>query len=94
MRLMAAGLCHTDLLPGELPPEFFPGPTVYGHEAAGVVKAVPGRHSRRRLVRRPHTGAGQHLHAGPLGSLHAGLPSRAQSASGPPAETEDPTFVE
>jgi aryl-alcohol dehydrogenase len=40
VRILSAGVCHTDLLARELPPEFFPGPTVYGHEGAGVVEAV------------------------------------------------------
>ena len=40
VRMVAAGMCHTDLLSRELPPEFFMGPTVYGHEGAGVVEAV------------------------------------------------------
>ena len=40
VRVVAAGMCHTDLLSRELPPEFFLGPTVYGHEGAGVVEAV------------------------------------------------------
>lgn len=39
----AAGMCHTDVLARELPPEFFPGPIVRGHEGAGTVTAVgPG----------------------------------------------------
>ena len=33
-------MCHTDLLFRELPPEFFTGPQVYGHEGSGVVEAV------------------------------------------------------
>lgn len=40
VRVVAAGMCHTDLLVRELPPEFFAGPHVYGHEGAGVVEAV------------------------------------------------------
>jgi aryl-alcohol dehydrogenase len=40
VRIVAAGMCHTDLLMRELPPEFFPGPQVYGHEGAGIVEAV------------------------------------------------------
>jgi aryl-alcohol dehydrogenase len=40
VRVVAAGMCHTDLLSRELPPEFFLGATVYGHEGAGVVEAV------------------------------------------------------
>jgi aryl-alcohol dehydrogenase len=40
VRMVATGMCHTDLLSRELPPEFFGGPTVYGHEGAGVVEAV------------------------------------------------------
>ncbi|MEZ5227897.1 MAG: hypothetical protein R2710_14845 [Acidimicrobiales bacterium] len=31
VRVVAAGMCHTDLLSRELPPEFFAGPAVYGH---------------------------------------------------------------
>jgi len=52
VRMVATGVCHTDLLSRELPPEYFPGPVVYGHEGAGVVervgsavtKVVPGDH--------------------------------------------------
>ena len=40
VRMVAAGMCHTDLLSRELPPEFFTGPQVYGHEGAGVVEAL------------------------------------------------------
>ena len=40
VRMAATGMCHTDLLSRELPPEFFAGPQVYGHEGAGVVEAV------------------------------------------------------
>jgi aryl-alcohol dehydrogenase len=40
VEIAAVGLCHTDLLMRELPPEFFPGPRVMGHEGAGVVTAV------------------------------------------------------
>jgi len=40
IRMVAAGVCHTDLLSREMPPEFFVGPQVYGHEGAGVVEAV------------------------------------------------------
>jgi aryl-alcohol dehydrogenase len=40
VRVVAAGMCHTDLLSRELPPEFFGGPQVYGHEGAGVVESV------------------------------------------------------
>ncbi|MEM9747062.1 MAG: NAD(P)-dependent alcohol dehydrogenase [Actinomycetota bacterium] len=40
VRMVATGMCHTDLLSRELPPEFFAGPQVYGHEGAGVVEAV------------------------------------------------------
>ncbi len=43
VHMTAAGMCHTDLLSRELPPEFFAGPRVYGHEGAGVITAVgPG----------------------------------------------------
>ena len=38
--MVGAGLCHTDLLSREWPPEMFPGPIVYGHEGAGIVEAV------------------------------------------------------
>lgn len=40
VRMVASGMCHTDLLSRELPPEFFTGPQVYGHEGSGVVEAV------------------------------------------------------
>jgi aryl-alcohol dehydrogenase len=40
VRVVAAGMCHTDLLSRELPPEFFGGAQVYGHEGAGIVEAV------------------------------------------------------
>ncbi|WP_040494247.1 NAD(P)-dependent alcohol dehydrogenase [Ilumatobacter nonamiensis] len=40
VRMVAAGMCHTDLLSRELPPEFFGGPQVYGHEGSGVVEEV------------------------------------------------------
>lgn len=40
VRMVAAGMCHTDLLMRDLPPEFFGGPQVYGHEGSGVVEAV------------------------------------------------------
>ena len=40
VRMVAAGMCHTDVLIRELPPEFFMGPQVYGHEGAGVVESV------------------------------------------------------
>ncbi|CAN5600392.1 NAD(P)-dependent alcohol dehydrogenase [soil metagenome] len=39
VRIVAAGLCHTDLsLRDQLPPEMFP--RVFGHEGAGVVEQV------------------------------------------------------
>ncbi len=40
VRLVATGMCHTDLLARELPPELFAGPVVLGHEGAGVVEEV------------------------------------------------------
>lgn len=40
VKIVAAGMCHTDLLSRELPPEFFGGPQVYGHEGAGIVEDV------------------------------------------------------
>ncbi len=39
VRMVASGMCHTDLLAREAA-EFFPGPQVYGHEGSGVVEAV------------------------------------------------------
>jgi aryl-alcohol dehydrogenase len=42
VRVVATGLCHTDLtVPTMLPPEMFPH--VFGHEGAGVVEAVGGQ---------------------------------------------------
>lgn len=38
--VVASGMCHTDLLSRDLPPEFFAGPRVYGHEGSGVVAAL------------------------------------------------------
>ena len=38
--MVATGMCHTDLLSRELPPMFFAGPQVYGHEGSGVVEAL------------------------------------------------------
>lgn len=40
VRMVATGVCHTDLLSRELPPELFVAPIVLGHEGAGVVEAV------------------------------------------------------
>lgn len=40
VRMVASGMCHTDLLSRELPPEFFAGPSVHGHEGSGVVEAI------------------------------------------------------
>lgn len=40
VRMVSSGMCHTDLLTRELPPEFFAGPQVYGHEGSGVVEAI------------------------------------------------------
>lgn len=40
VRMVAAGMCHTDLIPRDLPPEFFVGPEVRGHEGSGIVEAV------------------------------------------------------
>ncbi len=40
VKMVGAGLCHTDLLSREWPPEMFPGPIVYGHEGSGIVEAV------------------------------------------------------
>ncbi|WP_326915225.1 NAD(P)-dependent alcohol dehydrogenase [Sphingopyxis chilensis] len=40
VRIVGAGLCHTDLVVRHLPPEWAPLPAVLGHEGAGVVEAV------------------------------------------------------
>lgn len=40
VRMVGAGMCHTDLLSRDLPAKFFGGPAVYGHEGAGVVETV------------------------------------------------------
>jgi len=40
VRMEATGVCHTDLLAREVPPELFMAPIVYGHEGAGVVEQV------------------------------------------------------
>ncbi len=40
VKMVGAGLCHTDLLSREWPPEMFPGPIVYGHEGSGIVERV------------------------------------------------------
>ena len=47
VRIVAAGLCHTDLtLRGFLPAEMFPN--VFGHEGAGVVEEVGDDVERHR----------------------------------------------
>jgi len=40
VRLVSAGMCHTDLLSRELPEDRFRGVRVLGHEGAGVVEAI------------------------------------------------------
>ena len=47
VRIVAAGVCHTDALAlhGDLP---FPAPGVLGHEGAGVVEAVGDAVDKRR----------------------------------------------
>ena len=40
VRMVATGVCHTDLLSRDLPSELFVAPIVFGHEGAGVVEAV------------------------------------------------------
>ena len=40
VRMVSAGMCHTDVLSRALPPEYFQGPSVFGHEGAGVVERV------------------------------------------------------
>lgn len=40
VRMVASGMCHTDLLARELPADAFAGPAVYGHEGAGVIEAL------------------------------------------------------
>ena len=51
VKMVGAGLCHTDLLSREWPPEMFPGPIVYGHEGSGIVEAVGTRRLRGRRGR-------------------------------------------
>ena len=36
VRMVASGMCHTDLLSRELPPELFTGPQVDGHEGSVI----------------------------------------------------------
>lgn len=40
VRMVSAGMCHTDLIPRDLPAEFFARPEVRGHEGSGIVEAV------------------------------------------------------
>jgi aryl-alcohol dehydrogenase len=40
VRIVGAGMCHTDLLPRVLPESRLPLPAVLGHEGAGVVEQV------------------------------------------------------
>src|SRR3546814_4022475 len=43
VRVVAVGMCHTDVVIRDMPPEMFGGPMVYGHEGAGIVESVgPG----------------------------------------------------
>ena len=43
VRMVAVGMCHTDVVTREMPLEMFAGPMVYGHEGAGIVESVgPG----------------------------------------------------
>jgi aryl-alcohol dehydrogenase len=71
VRVVGAGLCHTDLVP-RLSAGFSPPPIITGHEGAGVVEAV-GEGVRR--VR-----SGDHVvlsfdSCGECASCHAGVPS-------------------
>lgn len=40
VRIVAAGMCHTDVISRDLPPEHFLGPAVRGHEGAGVIEKI------------------------------------------------------
>jgi aryl-alcohol dehydrogenase len=40
VRVVGAGVCHTDMLPRLTPPGAIPLPMIFGHEGAGVVEAV------------------------------------------------------
>src|SRR5882757_3811269 len=40
VRIVAAGICHTDLHLKDSLPEEMPFPRVFGHEGAGVVEAI------------------------------------------------------
>lgn len=40
VRVVAVGMCHTDVVVRDMPPEMFGGPMVFGHEGAGVVESV------------------------------------------------------
>jgi aryl-alcohol dehydrogenase len=40
VRMVAVGMCHTDVISRDLPPEYFLGPAVLGHEGAGVIEKI------------------------------------------------------
>jgi len=40
VRVLGAGMCHTDMIPRTLPPGAIPLPMIFGHEGAGIVEAV------------------------------------------------------
>lgn len=72
IRMVAVGMCHTDLLSREMPPALTILPQVFGHEGAGVVEAVGANVS--------HVEEGDHVvlsfkHCGSCKSCDAGRPS-------------------
>lgn len=72
VRMVATGVCHTDLVSRELPPELFVGPIVLGHEGAAIVEAVGADVT--------HVGPGDHVvlsydSCGGCPSCARGLPS-------------------
>jgi aryl-alcohol dehydrogenase len=40
VRVVAVGMCQTDVMARHMPPQMFTGPIVFGHEGAGVVERV------------------------------------------------------
>lgn len=43
VRVVAVGMCHTDVMVRHMPAEMFAGPMVFGHEGAGIVEGVGAR---------------------------------------------------
>ncbi|MFI0241508.1 alcohol dehydrogenase catalytic domain-containing protein [Streptomyces sp. NPDC016845] len=83
VRVVAAGLCHSDLsvVDGTIP---FPRPVVLGHEGAGVVEAVGGGVT--------HVGVGDHValstlaNCGTCGECDRGRPTMCRKAIGAPGQ--------